>query len=396
MSIFNMVLNNIKDSGGAADAVFGDNVKDVSAFHSGIDGYEATPLRFLNALAAKTGVAEFCLKDESPRFGLNAFKGLGGSYAIAACVCEKLGLPVNRDSFGLLTSAEYADKVKKFTFITATDGNHGRGVAWFSSLLGCKAYIYLPAGSEAERVENIRRLGANAEVTPWNYDDTVRFAEKTARENGWTLVQDTSWEGYEAIPLNVMRGYTTLAAEINAQLTAADKKIPTHVFLQAGVGSMAGAVAGYLTRLWSSAPPKIIIVEPDKADCLYRTAEADDGARHFVAGSMDSMMAGLCCGEPCPLAWDILKETAFAFVSCSDDFSAFAMRLLAFPEGYDSKVVSGESGAVCAGVAVKLCTDPALKEYKERLGLDDESRILVISTEGDTCKENYDKIVKIL
>ncbi len=371
----------------------GENVKNVSVFHSGIPGYGVTPLVSLNALADKIGTERFFVKDESRRFGLNAFKGLGGSYAIASHICKTLGLVPGKDTFSMLTSPEYADKIKSMTFITATDGNHGRGVAWFASLLGCEAYVYLPAGSEPERVENIRKLGAHAEVTPWNYDDTVRFAEKTAKENGWTLVQDTSWNGYEEIPLSVMRGYTTLGAEIDAQLKQMNEKTPTHVFLQAGVGSMAGAVAGYIADVWRDAPPKIIVVEPDKADCLYRTAEANDGERRFVTGSMNSMMAGLCCGEPCPLAWDILKETACAFISCSDDYSAFAMKLLARPYGDDTPIVSGESGAVCAGVAVKLCTDPDLTEYKNALGLDKHSRILVISTEGDTCKENYNRIV---
>lgn len=377
----------------AVRSVSGENVKNIVRFHSGIPGYCVTPLVSLSALARNCGVERFYVKDESKRFGLNAFKGLGGSYAIACHICKKLGLVPDENTFRLLTSPEYADTIRKMTFITATDGNHGRGVAWFASLLGCEAHVYLPAGSEQERVENIRKLGAHAEVTPWNYDETVRFAEKTAKENGWTLVQDTSWDGYEEIPLNVMRGYTTLGAEINAQFKEQNEKTPTHVFLQAGVGSMAGAVAGYISDLWRNAPPKIIVVEPDKADCLYRTAEANDGSRHFVTGSMDSMMAGLCCGEPCPLAWDILKETACAYISCPDDYSAFAMRLLAHPYGDDMPIVSGESGAVCAGIAVKLCTDPSLAEYKKALGIDENSRILVISTEGDTCKENYNRIV---
>lgn len=373
--------------------VSGDDVKNVTDFHEGIEGYEVTPLVSLDRLAEKAGIEKLLVKNESKRFGLNAFKALGGSWAITKYLCDKFGLTPGKETFRQLTSPEYHERIKDITFITATDGNHGRGVAWYAMKLGCKAVVYLPAGSAEERVENIRKTGAKAEVTAWNYDDTVRFAEKTAKENGWVLVQDTSWDGYEEIPLNVMRGYTTLGKEISEQLREQDIKTPTHVFLQAGVGSMAGAVAGYLTNEWKNEKPKIIIVEPDKADCIFRTAEANDGARRFVTGNMDSMMAGLCCGEPCPLAWDILKETACAYVSCSDDYSAFAMKLLAKPYEGDEPVVSGESGAVCAGVAVKLCTDPALKEYKDKLGIDERSRILVISTEGDTCKENYNKIV---
>lgn len=390
---FKMIFTTPSGTAENTAKVSGEAIQNVTDFHSGIEGYTVTPLVSLDTLAEKMGVEKMLVKNESKRFGLNAFKALGGSWAITKYLCEKFGLTPGADTYSRLTSEEYHEKIKDITFITATDGNHGRGVAWYAMKLGCKAVVYLPAGSAEERVENIRKTGAKAEVTAWNYDDTVRFAEKTAKENGWILVQDTSWDGYEEIPLNVMRGYTTLGKEICQQLNEQNIQTPTHVFLQAGVGSMAGAVAGYMTDIWKEAPPKIIIVEPDKADCLYKSAEANNGERCFVTGNMNSMMAGLCCGEPCPLAWDILKETASAYISCSDDYSAFAMKLLAKPYAGDPPIVSGESGAVCAGVAVKLCTDPALKIYKDKIGIDPSSRILVISTEGDTCKENYNKIV---
>lgn len=369
--------------------VSAENVANVHRFHEGLEGYAPTPLCSLSALADKLNVAEFLVKDEAKRFGLNAFKALGGSYAIAKIICGKLDLELCENTFGALRSGSYDSELKDMTFITATDGNHGRGVAWTAKMLGCKAIVYLPEGSAEERLRNILALGAEAEITDLNYDDTVRYAEKLARENGWVLVQDTSWEGYEDIPAAIMQGYTTLAWEINGQLGGKEK--PTHLFLQAGVGSMAGAIAGYFASLWKEECPKIIIVEPDKADCIFRTAKADDGTLHVVTGSMDSMMAGLCCGEPCTIGWDILKNAATAFISCDDSYAACGMRLLGRPEGDDPVIISGESGAVTAGVAAKILED---EEIKSALGLDENSRVLVISTEGDTDRENYRRILK--
>lgn len=369
--------------------VSAEKVRGVHRFHEGFPGYEPTPLVCLSALAEKLGVSSFAVKDESKRFGLNAFKALGGSYAIAKIVCEKLGIALDENTFSKLRSGIFDDKLKGMTFITATDGNHGRGVAWTAKMLGCRAVVYLPEGSAEERLRNILALGADAEITKLNYDDTVRYAAFIAEKNGWVLVQDTSWNGYEEIPAAIMQGYTTLAYEVCTQL---DEK-PTHLFLQAGVGSMAGAIAGYFASVWKDECPKIIIVEPDKADCIFRTAKANDGKLHTVTGSMDSMMAGLCCGEPCTIGWDILKNTADAFVSCGDTVSALGMRTLGKPLANDERIVSGESGAVTAGVAVMLLTEPELGEYKNALGLDKNSRILVISTEGDTDRENYIRIL---
>lgn len=361
-------------------------VRNVHRFHEGIEGYAPTPLLSLDALSRELGVSQFLVKDESKRFGLNAFKALGGSYAIAKIICERLGIPLDETSFSALRSGKYDAALKEMTFITATDGNHGRGVAWTAKMLGCKAIVYLPSGSAKERLENILALGAKAEITDMNYDDTVRYAASLAEEKGWVLVQDTAWEGYEAIPADIMRGYTTMGCEIDRELS----QKPTHLFLQAGVGSMAGAMAGYFASLRKDECPRIIIVEPDKADCIFRTARANDGRLHVVTGSMDSMMAGLCCGEPCTLGWEILKNTADAFISCSDEVSAYGMRLLGKPRGNDPAIISGESGAVTAGAAALIALDA---EKRAALGIDESSRILVISTEGDTDKENYRKIL---
>lgn len=366
----------------------------VRKFHSGIDTYAPTPLLSMRSLAEKLGVGQLLIKNESFRFGLNAFKGLGGSFAITSYLCRRFGITPDEHTYSLLQTPAMQEKLRDITFITATDGNHGRGVAWYANKIGCKAVVYLPAGTAKERLENIRKLGADAEITPWNYDDTVRYASRQAKENGWVLVQDTSWDGYEEIPLNVMQGYTTMGAEIADEIGEKNRKKPTHIFLQAGVGSMAGAIAGYFSSRYPEDPLRIVIVEPDKADCLFRTAKANDGKLHIVTGKLDSMMAGLSCGEPCPLAWDILKDTACAYISCSDEYSALGMRTLAKPEEGDPAVVSGESGAVTTGVLVSLMTDKALEEHKKALGLDENSSVLLISTEGDTDRDNYQKVIR--
>ena len=223
-----------------------------------------------------------------------------------------------------------------------------------------------------------------------SYDDCVRKAKACADEYGWVITQDTAWEGYEEIPKWIMQGYTTIAYEIIQQI-GEDK--PTHVFLQAGVGSMAGAIAAFLADYYKEDCPVITIVEPNKADCIYRTAEANDGKLHFVTEKMDSIMAGLCCGEPCTIAWEIMESYAKHFVSMPDYVTAKGMRVLGNPLPGDEAIVSGESGASCFGLVVEVLQDKDLAWLKEQLGLNAESKILCISTEGDTDKANYRSIV---
>ena len=360
----------------------------VRHFHESFPQYTPTPLAALPETARALCVGKIWVKDESKRFGLNAFKVLGGSWAMGTLLAEKLGIPLNRISWEALTAPENKEKMGYITFVTATDGNHGRGVAWSAAQFGQKSVVYMPKGSARERLENIRAAGAEASIIDGNYDDAVRLASKMARERGWLLVQDTAWPGYEEIPKRIMQGYCTLGLEILEQL----KEAPTHIFLQAGVGSLAGAMAG----LFASAlkpKPIITIVEPNKADCLFRTAEADDGRLHVVTGDMDTIMAGLACGEPCSLAWEVLRATADHFISCPDSAAACGMRILGNPMGEDPRIVSGESGAAAFGCAARILTDPELTWMKERLQLNERSRLLFISTEGDTDRENYRAIV---
>jgi len=359
----------------------------VRAFHKSFPEYDPTPLVRLKALAQRLGVGEIHVKDESKRFGLNAFKVLGGSHAIGRTIAQKLGMDFSDLSCEMLTSAEIREKLGETTFITATDGNHGRGVAWTARRLGQKSVVYMPKGTVAERLENIRNLGATADITDMNYDDTVRFCNSLAEKYGWTLVQDTSWEGYEQIPLWIMQGYTTMGLEILEQM---NRETPTHIFLQAGVGAMAGAIAGFFADCCRAAPPIITVVEPHNANCFHRTAEANDGRLHAVGGELNTIMAGLACGEPCPLGWEILRRTAENYISMPDRVAARGMRILGNPLPGDGRIISGESGASTLGLAVEALADAALRR---KLKLDENSRILCISTEGDTDQENYRRIV---
>lgn len=390
MANLQYVLHKGNKNTGSLKFVQSEAMQAVLEFHSGIAGYAQTPLVSLPNLAKQLGVGQIFVKDESARFGLNAFKALGGSYAIAKYLCGKLNIPVDRNSFNVLCSEEARAKLGTVTFVTATDGNHGRGVAWAAKLLGHKAVVYLPEGSSQERLNNIRALGAEAEITKFNYDGAVRLAYAMSRKHGWVLVQDTAWSGYEEIPTWIMQGYTTMAQEIAAQLNGI---MPTHLFLQAGVGSMAGAVLGYFAALWQNNLPVTVICEPDKAACLYKTAAANDGTLYKVTGRMNSMMAGLCCGEPCTVSWDIINNFANAFIACSDDYAASGMRLLGMPQSSDARIVSGESGAVTAGVLAALMQGPDLTQLRNELGLDENSRVLLISTEGATDKVNYLKVL---
>lgn len=367
-----------------------ENAKKVSAFHRSFPEYNVTPLADLSHLAQTLGVKSIHVKDESYRFHLNAFKVLGGSYAIGSYIAQKLGMDISELPYEKMTSPEIREKLGDVTFVTATDGNHGRGVAWTANRLGQKSVVYMPKGSAQERLDNIRALGSDASITELNYDDAVRLANKGAEENGWVMVQDTSWDGYEDIPGWIMEGYTTMAYEAVQQL--GDEK-PTHIFLQAGVGAMSGGLTGFFADYYGEDRPIITIVEPNKADCIYRTAAADDGKLHFVTGDMDSIMAGLCCGEPCTIGWSVLKDHADNFVSVPDYCAAKGMRVLGNPLPGDDKVISGESGAATLGFVAELMSNPSLDWLRAQLKIDENSRILCFSTEGDTDRENYRRIV---
>ena len=370
-----------------------ENVAKARAFHESFPQYSVTPLVKLDHMAAYLGLKEVYVKDESYRFGLNAFKVLGGSFAMARYIAKQTGKDVSELPYNVLTSDELRKEFGQATFFTATDGNHGRGVAWAANKLGQKAVVLMPKGSTQTRLNNILKEGAKATIEEENYDECVRMANAMAEktENG-VMVQDTAWEGYEEIPTWIMQGYGTLALEADHQLEA-DECRPTHIFIQAGVGSLAGAVVGYFANRFKDNPPIMTVVEAKAADCLFRSASKGDGSRVDVTGDMLTIMAGLACGEPNTVSWDILRNHADAFVSCPDWVSANGTRIYSSPMRGDERVISGESGSVTMGLVAAIMTKPELKELKEALKLDENSQVLLVSSEGDTDPDRYREIV---
>ncbi|WP_303058895.1 diaminopropionate ammonia-lyase [Veillonella magna] len=365
------------------------------AFHQSFPQYEVTPLTELPLMADHLGLGTLFVKDESYRFGLNAFKVLGGSYSMAKYVAQKLGKDVSELTYDVFTSEALRKEFGQATFFTATDGNHGRGVAWAAKRLGQKAVIFMPKGTTETRLKNIEKEGATVTIEELNYDDCVRkaVAEAAKVDNG-VVVQDTAWDGYEEIPSWIMQGYGTMALEAGDQLK--EKGVmPTHIFVQAGVGSLAGAVTGYFTNLYKDAPvkPKIIVVEAQAADCLYQGALAGDGKPRIVGGDLQTIQAGLACGEPNTISWDILRNHVDVFVSAPDWVAELGMRMTAAPLKGDKPIVSGESGAVPFGTVAAIMTMDAYKELRDELGLGKDSKVLCFSTEGDTDPIRYKEIV---
>lgn len=368
-------------------------ISKVRDFHKSFPQYEVTPLRSLKELSKNLGVSDIWIKDESYRFGLNSFKVLGGSYAVGKYLAERLNMDISELTFEKLSSKEIKDKIGDITFVTATDGNHGRGIAWSARELGQKSVVFMPKGSSETRLSNIRCEGAEASITDLNYDDAVRLAKKYAEEHNGVIVQDSAWDGYEDIPTWIMQGYAVVIDEAIEQIIEQGRGIPTHVFLQAGVGSYAGAVQGYLADVFGEDRPITIIVEPNEAACIFKSIKENDGEPHAVTGDMPTIMAGLACGEPCTVAWSIFRDYADMCISCPDYVTAKGMRILGNPIKGDAQVISGESGAVGMGLASILLEDESMKEIAEKLNLNKDSKILIISTEGDTDPLNYRKIV---
>lgn len=363
-------------------------------FHETIPGYAPTPLAHLTHMAEYLGLGDVCIKDESYRFGLNAFKVLGGSFAMAKYIAGQTGRDISELPFDVLTSDKLREEFGQATFFTATDGNHGRGVAWAANRLKQKAVVYMPKGSTQTRLKNIQAENATATIEEVNYDECVRMAAAAAAKtpNG-VVVQDTAWKGYEEIPSWIMQGYGTMALEASQQLSEYGIDRPTHVFVQAGVGSLAGAVQGYFANKYPDNPPTVVVVEADVAACLYKGAVLGDGEEAIVDGDMQTIMAGLACGEPNTTSWDILKNHVSVFVAAPDWVAAKGMRMLSAPIKGDVQVTSGESGAAPFGVLVEIMTNPAYADLKETLGLNKESKVLLFSTEGDTDPDRYKEIV---
>ncbi|MGI5055140.1 diaminopropionate ammonia-lyase [Treponema socranskii] len=371
-----------------------ENVETAYSFHKSFPQYAKTPLAKLDKMAELLGLANIYVKDESFRFGLNAFKVLGGSFAMAQYIAQRTGKKIKDITYDVLISDALRAEFGQATFFTATDGNHGRGVAWAANKLKQKAVVFMPKGSTKTRLQNILNENAVATIETVNYDECVRKAAAAAAktENG-IVVQDTAWEGYEEIPSWIMQGYGTMAMEASEQLSQFGTDRPTHVFIQAGVGSLAGAVQGYFANKYPHNPPIVVVVEASAAACLYKGAVAGDGSIRIVDGDMPTIMAGLACGEPNTISWDILKNHVHTFVSCPDWTAALGMRMLAAPIKGDAQVISGESGAVPFGLLASLMMSDDYKDLRESLALGKNSHVLLFSTEGDTDPERYRNIV---
>ncbi|GAA0180245.1 diaminopropionate ammonia-lyase [Clostridium sediminicola] len=371
-----------------------EKIAKAASFHKSFPEYSQTPLAKLDNMAKFLGLKNLYVKNESYRFGLNAFKVLGGSFAIGCYIAEKLGKDISELDYNAITSEELLKEFGQTTFFTATDGNHGRGLAWSANRLNQKSVVFMPKGSSETRLKNIQKEGATATIEEVNYDECVRIAiAESAKTPNSVVIQDTAWEGYEEIPSWIMQGYGTMAMEANEQLHDDGCEAPTHIFLQAGVGSLAGAIQGYFANIYPNNPPTVVIVEPNKADCIYRSAAAKDGNMRFVTDDMQTIMAGLACGEPNTLSWDILKNNSSFFVSCPDNIAAKGMRILSAPIDDDPRVVSGESGAVTTGILFEIMQNNDLKDLKEALKLDENSKVLLFSTEGNTDPDFYRNIV---
>jgi diaminopropionate ammonia-lyase len=352
-------------------------------------GYAPTPLAFLPGLAAAAGVAAIGFKDESGRFGLGSFKALGGAYAVARHLTRTLAAEGITATSADLAAGRFADRTRPITVTCATDGNHGRSVAWGAQRFHARAVIYIHETVSEGRAAAIARYGAEVRRVPGTYDDAVRRAAEDAALEGWTVVSDTSYPGYTEIPRDVMDGYRVMAEEAIAQWRSASSDAPTHAFVPGGVGGVAAAVAAELALAYGQgAMPRLVVVEPDRADCLLRSAEA--GEPVAVPGELDTMMAGLACGEVSILAFDELLWRAHAFMAVPDDAVAPAMRLLADGVGGDRPVVAGESAvAVLAGLV--LARDD--REAAAALHLGPDSRVLLFGTEGATDPDLYRSIV---
>jgi diaminopropionate ammonia-lyase len=356
---------------------------------AGWPGYRKTPLVELTGLADRLSIADIFYKDEAGRFGLGSFKALGGAYAVLRVlqrVLEKAGVTVSGGA--ALASGRFSAHTRPVTVTCATDGNHGRSVAWGARTFGCRCVIFVHAGVSRARCDAIAAYGAEVRTVDGNYDDAVRFAAGEAARLGWHVVADTSSDGSEDAPRHVMQGYALIADEVCAQLP--DGVLPTHVFVQGGVGGLAAATCAYFWERFGARAPRLIVCEPERANCLQLSAIS--GRPVPARGPLDTIMAGLACGEVSILAWQILKDGADAFVSIDDAAAAETMRMLARPPFGDPPVVAGESAVAGLASLILACGDAALRSTLE---LDAESIVLVIGTEGATDPAAYRQIVGI-
>ncbi|MDB4837587.1 diaminopropionate ammonia-lyase [Marinomonas sp.] len=357
-------------------------IRDITAWPN----YSITPLHSLTSSAESANVAAIWYKDESKRFGLKSFKALGGAYAVARQLQKKLAeMTGTSPTITALLEGHYEKEVAQLVVSCATDGNHGRSVAWGAKMFGCGCVIYIHQDVSIGRMQAMQALGAQVIRITGNYDEAVDQADKDAKEHNRILVSDTSYEGYMEIPKDVVLGYTVMLAEVVEQL---DHDIPTHVFIQGGVGGVASAVTGYFWDLWKTQRPKIIVVEPEEANCLQLSAKA--GKPTVIEGDLNTLMAGLACGKVSDLAWKILDTGVDDFLTLSEEAIPDTMRYLAKGYKEDPAIEAGESAV--PGLAALLIAR-ASAQFSTDLKLDSTSKVLVIGTEGATDPELYQQLI---
>lgn len=370
-----------------------DVVDEARSFHQQIPGYSVTPLHNLKNLARFLHVGAIWVKDESKRLNLNAFKVLGGSFAVAKVIQSKLGASQNPLIYSTLRAEQTRKIIGELVFSAATDGNHGRGVAWIASQLGYRSIIYVHHKTSSARIKAIEDQGAQVVVIDGTYDDAVHQVEVDSEKEGWQVISDTAYEGYEQIPTWVMQGYATMLSESRDQLHEHGLKKPTHILVQAGVGALAASAIGYYSSQFPDDHPFNIVVEPTLAPCLFISNQAGDGKPHPAEGDLDTIMAGLACGEPNPLAWKVLRDWTDQFCKCPDYVAALGMRAYAAPIMTDPCITSGESGALPLGMLMVLMRDDRFGALREKFRLDESAQILLINTEGNTDPDHYRHVV---
>lgn len=346
-----------------------DNI-DIGIFHRTLPGYMPTPVYKLETLASELEIGNVFVKDESDRMGLKAFKVLGAAYAMSKILKERDG---------------------DVTFCTATDGNHGRAVAWAARLFGKKAVVFLPENTVDARFHSIENEGAIVIEVKGNYDEAVRTAKKQSEEKGWVLLQDTGWEGYEEIPQNIMAGYTTILREMENDLNASGKPKYDLVILSAGVGSWAAAAVWYFYERYGENRPKIVLVEPTGAHCCMESVK--QRTISTIPADHNTIMAGLNCGTPSTLAMEILSEGVDLFISIPDWYAKIAMMAMFYSKGEDEQIISGGSGAAGLGGLMALLKEDSFAEARDYIGMNHFSKVLVFNTEGNTDPVNFNNVI---
>lgn len=370
------------------------NLNDIRHFHASLPGYEQTSLVSLPGLAKNNGVGALLVKDESSRFDLKSFKVLGAAYGAFKLLQKMWQAEFNTEiPLDQLLDKNNISKLGDLTFAAATDGNHGRAIAWTARILGINAVIYVPDNMAGARIEAIKSEGAEVITVNGTYDEAMARAEQESEKNGCLLVQDSSWEGYQEIPVWIMQGYQTLFDEAYEQMEKIGIDKPDLVFIQAGVGSFAGAAAIYHVSRFGQDRPTMICVEPMEADCLFSSITSPDGQLTPTQGLQDSIMSGLNCGIPSMISWPINRATYDLFQSIDDSWAELAMKALYQHQQGAVRVIAGESGAAGLAGLMAILGEPVLEGVRERLNISSDTTVLIVNTEGDTDPESFRNIV---